>query len=81
MSEELSPCGLIFAYQLDGKGAGLALDLRACLAPGEPLLEGTHWLHFDGRHQGARLWLREESGLDSVAIDGLLGRKPRPRSR
>jgi zinc transporter len=79
MNEELSPCGLIFAYRLDGKGGGLALDLRGCLVPEEPLLSGIHWLHFDGHHQGARLWLRGESGLDSVAIDGLLGRNPRPR--
>ncbi len=79
MIEALSPCGLIFALRLDGKGGALALDPGACLVPDEALLTGTHWLHFDGRHQGARLWLRGESGLDPVAIDGLLGRNPRPR--
>ena len=80
MSEALSPCGLIFAYQLDGKGGGLTLDLRTTLAPGQPVPAGIHWLHFDGQHQGARQWLRGESGLDSVAVDGLLGRNPRPRA-
>jgi zinc transporter len=77
--ETLSPQGLVFAYWLDGKGGGLALDPPSALVPGEAILSAAHWLHFDGRHRGAVEWLREDSGLDPVVVEGLLGRNPRPR--
>jgi zinc transporter len=54
----------------DGKSVGLP-------SFGE---EGILWLHFDQRHQGAALWLREQSGLDPVTAEALLGGNPRPRA-
>jgi len=75
-----SPCGLVCAYQLDGQGGGTALDTSTPKRCGW-LTDGTEpiWLHFDIQHQGARIWLREESGLDPVTVEVLLGRNPRPR--
>lgn len=71
--------GLICAYRLDGRGS--ALDLTGARPPAWPGPDdGILWLHFDQGHQGAARWLHEDSGLDIVTAEALLGSNPRPRT-
>ena len=68
---------LICAYGLNGKGGGQTLDW-----PGVDrwnLDLGALWVHLDGTHAKTESWLREQSGLDTFVIDGLLASETRPR--
>jgi zinc transporter len=70
--------GLVYAYQLDGSGAGRALDwegVRSWQAE-----RGDLWVHLDRRVEASREWLRAGSGLDPVAVEALLAEETRPRS-
>ena len=62
---------IIYAYRLDGLGAGTAIDdadVAGCIA-GEELA----WVHLDGNMPESREWVsKEASYLDSVVIDALL---------
>ncbi len=70
--------GLICGYLLDGKGSGKEIgwpEIRAW--------EHTHgilWAHFDRTEVSGQVWLNEQSGIDSVAIEALLAEETRPRT-
>lgn len=69
--------GLIFAYELDGRGGARALDWSE-IARGRDGV-GTLWVHLNRDHADAERWLREESALDDVVVDALLADETRPR--
>lgn len=71
--------GLICAYRLDGLGGASDL-IEAGAAEQSRLDAGILWLHFDQHHQGTARWLHQESGLDAVTADAMLGVNPRPRT-
>lgn len=69
---------LVYAYLLDGKGGGLAVDWTAIdnWDPGQGLL----WIHLDSKVGETRVWLENKSGLSQVMIESLLDRGTRPRN-
>ena len=69
---------LIAAYVLDQHGHGTAVDWDGIAAwcPEQGLL----WVHLDYTFPEAQQWLRETSGLDTVACEALLAEETRPRS-
>jgi len=69
--------GLVFAYQLDGKGGGrqLTLDDLGSVDPGQ----GWVWAHLDATSPAARQWLQQQSGLDPFVVAALLSEMTRPR--
>jgi len=78
MTDTERQSGLVFAYRLDGKGGGKQLgwdDVQAW-KPGK----GALWLHLDYARADSQHWLAEDSGLDEIALEGLLERDPRPRA-
>ena len=42
--------------------------------------DGILWVHFDYSSQMAKDWIRNKSGIDSVAMDALLTEETRPRT-
>jgi len=68
---------LICAYRLDGKGGGNPLEWYAIGTAGPD--GAPTWIHLDALHAGSEAWLREESGLTTFVIDGLLASETRPR--
>ena len=68
---------LICAYRLDGNGGGTQIDWDA--ARHWKLGEEAIWLHLDAKSENTDAWLREDSGLDSFVVDGLLVSETRPR--
>lgn len=73
MSEE---DGLICAYRLDGRGGATALGWQTL--PTETDAAGT-WVHLHMDDERAQNWLRNKSGIPSVAADALLYEETRPR--
>ncbi|MFP4533717.1 MAG: zinc transporter ZntB [Desulfobacterales bacterium] len=69
--------GLIFAYILDGKGGGQALDW-AGLEKWTPD-QGLLWIHLDYTKPKVQKWLTTESGLSELSIDILKEQDTRPR--
>jgi len=69
--------GLIYAYQLDGKGGGNSLDWQAIEAMSSD--QGPTWLHLDYTHEHVHQWLKEKSGLESIIVDALIADETRPR--
>ena len=70
--------GLVFACLLDGKGGGRFGGWELVReAPPEP---GLLWVHLDLRAEEAKRWLREDSGLDQIAVAMVVARESRPRS-
>ena len=69
--------GLIYAYQLDGKGGGNSLDWQAIEAMSSD--QGPTWLHLDYTHEHVHQWLKEKSGLESIIVDALVADETRPR--
>ena len=69
--------GLVCAYALC-KGGNRTLDWQQ-VRSWKPD-DGYLWLHLDYADEPAQEWLREDSGLDTVTVDALLARDPRPRS-
>lgn len=69
--------GLIYAYELDGKGSGNILDWLKIDSPSPA--HGTRWIHLDYTKREACQWLRSNSGLDVVIADALLDDDSRPR--
>jgi zinc transporter len=61
--------GLVCAYVLDGKGGGRQIDWSQLRARQDGIL----WVHLQRTGSEGRRWLCEESGLDSVVCDALLG--------
>lgn len=69
--------GMQFGCMIDGKGGGIALNPGAENA--QPPAEGLVWMHFDYKDEAAGRWLRQESGIDPIAVDALLDEDSRPR--
>lgn len=70
--------GLICAYLLDGQGGGRRLDWDA-IDRWRPD-QGVLWIHLDRCDFEARLWLKDESGLNPVIVSALLAKGSRPRT-
>lgn len=69
--------GLLYAFTLDGDGGGQRLDWDHIRNWRED--QGPLWLHIDYSNEGARQWLRTESGLGSLSCDILMEQDTRPR--
>jgi len=70
--------GLIFAYILDGKGGGTAVDWKG-IKEWNPDM-GTLWIHVDYTNEEVKKWLRSESNLSSLSCEILLEEDTRPRT-
>ena len=67
------------ALLLDGNGSAKELtytDINGASLPNNGIL----WVHFDYSSQMAKDWIRNKSGIDSVAMDALLTEETRPRT-
>ncbi len=73
-----APAGLIHALLLDGSGGAAPLAWER-VQDWQPA-DGCLWLHFDYEEDGAASWLREYSGLNDIAVAGLLAEETRPRT-
>ncbi|MBK8175281.1 MAG: zinc transporter ZntB [Rhodospirillales bacterium] len=71
--------GLRFACVLDGRGSCTEIDWRHAKT-WQPS-QGFLWIHLERDTPEAELWLREESGLESLVIDALLNDESRPTIR
>lgn len=70
--------GLIFAYDLDGKGGGKLLNWSDI--ENAAIADRTRWIHLDFTDAHAHKWLRERSGINSTIVDALLDNDSRPRA-
>lgn len=68
---------IIYAYLLDGRGGGKALD-RAAIDSWEAG-DGLLWIHLDSKVEDARTWLADKSGLSRIPRESLLDQETRPR--
>lgn len=69
---------LVYAYVLDGKGSGKALqweDIKRW-APDQGLL----WLHLDSKVPEVQAWLENNSGISQITCESMLDRETRPRN-
>lgn len=69
---------IVHAFLLDGAGHGLILD-GSSIDSWSPE-KGPIWIHLDCTSTGATEWLRDQMGLDPLAIEGLLAEETRPRT-
>ncbi|MGB5210769.1 MAG: CorA family divalent cation transporter [Gammaproteobacteria bacterium] len=69
--------GLVFAFDLDGKGGGRPLSWAELDDPKATF--ALPWIHLHLESERACQWLREESGMDSAIIDAILDGDTRPR--
>ncbi|MEJ2220752.1 MAG: zinc transporter ZntB [Desulfobacterales bacterium] len=69
---------IVYAYLLDGKGGGEAVDRKAIdnWNPSQGLL----WIHLDLKIDDTRVWLENESGLHQITRESLLDQDTRPRN-
>ena len=69
---------IVYAYLLDGKGGGEAVDWKAIdnWNPSQGLL----WIHLDLKMDDTRVWLENESGLHQITRESLLDQDTRPRN-
>lgn len=72
---EKAPSGLLHVVSLDGKGGCKELSWSEV---NNSCLEQHLWLHFDYCDVEAQDWIRNCSGLNEVAADGLLSPENRP---
>jgi zinc transporter len=68
---------LVYAYLLDEKGGGEAVDWTAIdnWNPSQGLL----WIHLDSKMPETRIWLDKQSGLSQITQESLLDQGTRPR--
>ena len=68
---------LVYAYLLDEKGGGEAVDWTAIdnWNPSQGLL----WIHLDSKMPETRIWLEKQSGLSQITQESLLDQGTRPR--
>jgi zinc transporter len=69
---------LVYAYLLDGKGGGEAVDWKA-IGNWNPS-QGLLWIHLDLKIDDTRVWLENESGLSPITRESLLDQGTRPRN-
>ena len=67
------------ALLLDGKGSAKELSYEEINGTSLPN-NGILWVHFDYSSEIAKDWIRNKSGIDSVAMDALLTEETRPRT-
>ena len=67
------------ALLLDGNGSAKELNYEEINGDNLPT-DGILWVHFDYSSEIAKDWIRNKSGIDSVAIDALLTEETRPRT-
>ncbi|MDD2895223.1 MAG: zinc transporter ZntB [Aliarcobacter sp.] len=67
------------ALLLDGNGSAKELNYEDINGDNLPA-DGILWVHFDYSSDIAKDWIRNKSGIDSVAIDALLTEETRPRT-
>lgn len=67
------------ALLLDGNGRAKELNYEDINGDNLPA-DGILWVHFDYSSDIAKYWIRNKSGIDSVAIDALLTEETRPRT-
>ncbi len=74
----MTESGLVTAHILDGHGGSreIAWPPIATWSPAD----GPLWVHLDYTDADAAHWLREDSGLDEVAVEALLADETRPRA-
>jgi zinc transporter len=70
--------GLVFAFNLNGKGGGETLNFEGIRAWTPQ--QGTLWVHLNYTNTHAREWLTRESGIDPVIAEALTAEETRPRS-
>jgi len=70
--------GLVHAYILDGQGGGKSIGW-AEVEQWKPA-DGVLWVNIDYSHLEAAEWMKNEAGLDPLAIEALLDHDPRPRA-
>jgi zinc transporter len=70
--------GLVFAYELDGKGGGRPLDWAGVDRLWDD--DGLVWVHLDYTEERAREWLHNNGGLEPTTVSALLSAETRPRS-
>ncbi len=69
--------GLVVSYLLDGRGGGKRLDWQD-IGRWTPA-QGVLWVHLNRDSPDSQAWLRDESGLEPLAIEALLAESTRPR--
>ena len=69
--------GLLFAYILDGKGGGTAIDWQG-LREWRPE-KGPLWVHLDFSNDKVQSWMQSESNLSPLSCDILVEQDTRPR--
>ncbi len=72
------PDGLLFAWELDGKGGGRELEWEAIERPAADE-SSWQWLHFNYSKPDVQRWMRESSGLSDLTVSALLQSETRPR--
>ncbi|RVU29431.1 zinc transporter ZntB [Neptunomonas marina] len=73
---EQAPKGLVHALLLDGKGGAENVDWQNIAALS--LQQRSLWLHFDYSEPETQQWITLNSGLNDVAVEGLLNTENRP---
>ncbi|NNJ71434.1 MAG: zinc transporter ZntB [Kiritimatiellales bacterium] len=76
--DDQNNAGLVFAFVLDGKGGGTAMDLES-IRKWTPAA-GTLWVHLDYKEDDAKEWLLNESGVDPIIGEALTAEETRPRN-
>lgn len=76
LQEEIPNEGLIFAFELDGKGGGRELGWKDLQFPER--LQGPVWIHFHREAHKVERWLKTTSP-HSLPTDNLLAKSTRPR--
>ena len=62
--------GLVFAYILDGKGGGTAVDWKG-IKKWHPDM-GTLWIHVDYTNEEVKKWLHSDSNLNPLSCEILI---------
>ncbi len=70
--------GLIYGYVFDGNGGGQSLS-REAIDQWTPA-QGTRWLHFNYKSEGAQDWIYSHSDFNPLVQEALLAEDTRPRA-
>ncbi|MEP9378788.1 zinc transporter ZntB [Aquabacter sp. CN5-332] len=70
--------GLLEAWMFDGHGGGRRLAWDEVQTLKDPT-EGFLWLHFRSMPKHSQDWLRDQSGIDRIILEGMLDDESRPR--
>ena len=76
-TNEATGSGVLWAYQLDGEGAGVRVSSEDALSDSD--LPGFTWVHIHSDSLPAAQWLAE-NGIEQRIIDALTAQETRPRA-